>query len=115
MVRHSFSVGSVAASAFSNQIESEAVALRAQLEAALALHSALEQKVAEQMDQNEKLRGQAAATKTLEEQLKVLQTRHNAALELIGQKEEQLSDLRCDFEDMKSLYRTQILSQLEHN
>ena len=37
-----------------------------------------------------------------------LQARHAAAVELLGEREEALAELRADVEDMRSVYRQQI-------
>lgn len=49
-----------------------------------------------------------AGFKDLKSQMDDLKKRYNAALELIGEKEEQLEDLKADIEDLKILYKTQI-------
>ena len=37
-----------------------------------------------------------------------LEQRHNAVLQMYGEKEEQVEELRLDLEDVKTMYRTQI-------
>jgi TATA element modulatory factor len=41
-------------------------------------------------------------------ELAALQQRHSAAVELLGEREEALAELRADVEDMKALYRDQV-------
>jgi TATA element modulatory factor len=40
--------------------------------------------------------------------MKLLERRHSTALELMGEKDEQLEELRADFNDLKQLYRVQV-------
>jgi len=49
-----------------------------------------------------------AELRDLRNQLQDLKQRYNTALELIGDKEEQVEELKADLEDMKLLYKTQI-------
>ncbi len=44
----------------------------------------------------------------IDRKLKELTIRHDAALELIGSKEEELLELRADISDMKQVYRDQV-------
>jgi TATA element modulatory factor len=44
----------------------------------------------------------------LKEELEKLNLRHKAALELLGEREEQLEELKADLVDVKQLYKQQI-------
>jgi len=46
-------------------------------------------------------------------ELAELQERHTRALELVGQREDELTDVQADFLDAKALYRTQITQLLD--
>ena len=51
---------------------------------------------------------QVAALQKGQSELAELRFRHNTALEIIGEREEQLESLQGDFLDLKTLYRTQV-------
>ncbi len=45
---------------------------------------------------------------TLEQTVQDLQARYSAALEMLGEKTEQVSELQADIADMKQVYRDQV-------
>ena len=59
------------------------------------------------MAQRASATGAAAAAET-ERELKELQARHAAALELMGERDEEVDELRNDLADVKTLYREQV-------
>ncbi|KAF8939796.1 hypothetical protein BGZ47_008035 [Haplosporangium gracile] len=64
----------------------------------------------------EELQGAAAKVPNLEQELTLLKDRHRAALEMLGEKTEEVQELRADILDVKEAYRDQInelLAQLE--
>ncbi|KAG5462203.1 MAG: TATA element modulatory factor 1 TATA binding protein [Olpidium bornovanus] len=61
----------------------------------------------------ERLKEQAAAIPQLEAAHAELQVRHDAALELLGEKTEQASELQADIADLKEAYRSQITDLIE--
>jgi chromosome segregation ATPase len=64
----------------------------------------------------EELQGAAVKVPSLEQELTLLKDRHRAALEMLGEKTEEVQELRADIVDVKEAYRDQIndlLSQLE--
>ncbi|KAG0224554.1 hypothetical protein BGW41_005049 [Actinomortierella wolfii] len=64
----------------------------------------------------ESLQGAATRAPALEQELKQLQERHTAALELLGEKTEEVQELKADLADVKEAYRDQLnelLGQLE--
>lgn len=64
----------------------------------------------------EELQSLAAKVPGLEQELLLLQERHKAALEMLGERTEEVQELRADIVDVKEAYRDQIselLSQLE--
>ena len=64
----------------------------------------------------EELEQVASRVPGLEQELSLLQQRHKAALEMLGEKTEEVQELRQDISDVKEAYRDQInelLSQLE--
>lgn len=56
-----------------------------------------------------------SAGQNLRTELAALKQRHTAALELLGEKEEKLDELKADLVDMKQLYRSQITEMVEKN
>ncbi|KAF9116319.1 hypothetical protein BGW39_002771 [Mortierella sp. 14UC] len=65
----------------------------------------------------EALQGAAVKVPSLEQELTLLKDRHRAALEMLGEKTEEVQELRADIVDVKEAYRDQIndlLSQLEN-
>lgn len=54
-----------------------------------------------------------AEMNSLRAQMKEMTQRHNTALQLIGEKEEQLEEFKADIADMKALYKSQISDLLE--
>jgi L-lactate utilization protein LutB len=62
---------------------------------------------------NEELFAEVNDLKEVRNQMKEISGRYNTALELIGEKEEQVEELRADIADMKLLYKEQINELLE--
>lgn len=58
--------------------------------------------------ESEKLRGEASLLPGIKAELDALRRRHNAALELMGERDEELEELRADIIDLKEMYREQI-------
>ncbi|XLR39393.1 hypothetical protein S83_024053, partial [Arachis hypogaea] len=56
----------------------------------------------------EKLRGEAAVLPGLRSELEALRRRHSVALELMGERDEELEELRADIVDLKEMYREQV-------
>ncbi|KAF6997528.1 hypothetical protein CFC21_013741 [Triticum aestivum] len=56
----------------------------------------------------EKLRNEAAALPGLKAELEALKQRHFHALELMGERDEELEELRNDIVDLKDMYREQV-------
>lgn len=58
--------------------------------------------------ESEKFRTEAALLPGIRAELDALRRRHNAALELMGERDEELEELRADIIDVKEMYREQI-------
>ncbi|KAF5957040.1 hypothetical protein HYC85_004265 [Camellia sinensis] len=58
--------------------------------------------------QCEKLRAEAAILPGIRAELEALRRRHSAALELMGERDEELEELRADIVDLKEMYREQV-------
>ncbi|KAF9992934.1 hypothetical protein BGZ80_003112 [Entomortierella chlamydospora] len=66
----------------------------------------------------EELQTQASRAPSLEQELTLLQERHKAALEMLGERTEEVQELKADLADVKEALRDQIselLSQLEQS
>jgi chromosome segregation ATPase len=78
----------------------------------LALLESIRDSLAEELvkltAQCEKLRGEAAVLPGLRSELEALRRRHSAALELMGERDEELEELRADIVDLKEMYREQV-------
>ncbi|GAB2293529.1 hypothetical protein Dimus_027736 [Dionaea muscipula] len=59
-------------------------------------------------EQCEKLRTEAALLPSIRAELEALRRRHTAALELMGERDEELEELRNDIVDLKEMYREQV-------
>ncbi|KAJ4836943.1 Golgin candidate 5, partial [Turnera subulata] len=56
----------------------------------------------------EKLRAESALLPGVRAELEALRRRHSAALELMGERDEELKELRADIIDLKEMYREQV-------
>ena len=56
----------------------------------------------------EKLKAEAATLPGIRTELEALRRRHSAALELMGERDEELEELRADIVDLKEMYREQV-------
>lgn len=90
------------------QREAEVFTLRDQLESAQDLRARLETTIVELNSKQEQTQQQIADASRLAARYKRLTVRHETALELIGQKDERLSELEGDLAEFKALYRTQV-------
>jgi len=64
----------------------------------------------------EDMQKQTSRVSGMEQELSLLQQRHRAALEMLGEKTEEVQELRADLHDVKQAYRDQIndlLARLE--
>ncbi|XP_015933438.2 golgin candidate 5-like [Arachis duranensis] len=70
--------------------------------------ASLAEELVKMTEQCEKLRGEAAVLPGLRSELEALRRRHSAALELMGERDEELEELRADIVDLKEMYREQV-------
>uniref|UniRef100_A0A060T432 ARAD1A13948p n=1 Tax=Blastobotrys adeninivorans TaxID=409370 RepID=A0A060T432_BLAAD len=90
------------------RIESELASVQQELaDANKAKEDACNQ-VVELLKQNEELSKKATDTTKLEEKVHALEKREQTALEMLGEKSEQVNELRADVDDLKAMYRQQI-------
>ncbi|XP_042389461.1 golgin candidate 5-like [Zingiber officinale] len=73
-----------------------------------AIRDSLAEELVKMTEECEKLRAEAAALPGLRAELEALRRRHSAALELMGERDEELEELRADIIDLKEMYREQV-------
>ncbi|XP_042412540.1 golgin candidate 5-like isoform X2 [Zingiber officinale] len=73
-----------------------------------AIRDSLAEELVKMTEQCEKLRAEAATLPGLRAELEALRRRHSAALELMGERDEELEELRADIIDLKEMYREQV-------
>ncbi|MFS7992295.1 putative TATA element modulatory factor 1, TATA binding protein [Helianthus anomalus] len=56
----------------------------------------------------EKLRSEVSQLPGMKAEMEALRLRHAAALELMGERDEELEELRADIVDLKEMYREQV-------
>ncbi|KAH7331390.1 hypothetical protein KP509_20G030700 [Ceratopteris richardii] len=70
--------------------------------------NALAEELVNATTQCEKFRAEAASLSGLRSELDALRRRHASALELMGERDEQVEELKADLADVKQMYREQI-------
>ncbi|CAM0953938.1 unnamed protein product [Alopecurus aequalis] len=73
-----------------------------------SIRNSLAEELVKLTEQCEKLRNEAAALPGLRAELEALKQRHFQALELMGERDEELEELRNDIVDLKDMYREQV-------
>jgi len=68
----------------------------------------LAEELVKMTEQCEKLRAEACLIPGLRAELEALRRRHSSALELMGERDEELEELRADIIDLKEMYREQV-------
>ncbi|KAJ1731445.1 hypothetical protein LPJ61_002530 [Coemansia biformis] len=104
--------GGGAAHAATKKLSSQITSLKAQLQTALRQKNEYSRSLVELSVQAEALRTEAAAHSSLRQELDALAHRHGTALEMLGEKTEELADLRADMDEMKQIYQQQLLQSL---
>jgi len=97
------------------QKEAEIVSLKESAQNLEKLKSTLEAEIIKLTSKNAELIEEQNKLQESKTQLAALTARYNTALELLGEKEEQVEEIRADLTDMKSLYRQQVSELLESN
>ncbi|KAG0204082.1 hypothetical protein BGX33_008703 [Mortierella sp. NVP41] len=98
------------------QLESQVTFLSEQVRSANRNKDELSDELVKVTMELEELQSAAARVSGLEQELTLLKDRHRAALEMLGEKTEEVQELRADILDVKEAYRDQInelLAQLE--
>ncbi|KAL7152463.1 hypothetical protein ABFS83_04G098800 [Erythranthe nasuta] len=73
-----------------------------------SIRDSLAEELVKMTAQCEKLQTEAASLPGIRAELEALRRRHSAALELMGERDEELEELRADIIDVKEMYREQV-------
>nr|XP_010924582.1 golgin candidate 5 isoform X2 [Elaeis guineensis] len=73
-----------------------------------SIRDSLAEELVKMTQQCEKLQAEAAILPGLRAELEALRRRHSSALELMGERDEELEELRADIVDLKEMYREQV-------
>ncbi|TVU00556.1 hypothetical protein EJB05_54019 [Eragrostis curvula] len=98
------------------QKDGELASYMSRLASLESIRNSLAEELVKLTEQCEKLRTEAAALPGLKAELEALKQRHFQALELMGERDEELEELRNDIVDLKEMYREQVdllVSQLQ--
>ncbi|XP_047094768.1 golgin candidate 5 [Lolium rigidum] len=115
----SYYLRSMTPSAFESalrQKDGELASYMSRLASLESIRNSLAEELVKLTEQCEKLRNEAAALPGLKAELEALKQRHFQALELMGERDEELEELRNDIVDLKDMYREQVdllVSQLQ--
>ncbi|CAI9114149.1 OLC1v1014804C1 [Oldenlandia corymbosa var. corymbosa] len=90
------------------QKEGELASYMSRLASMESIRDSLAEELVKLTAQCEKLRSEAALLPGLRAELDALRRRHSAALELMGERDEELEELRADIVDLKEMYREQV-------
>lgn len=105
---HMKSMTSNAFEASLRQKEGELASYMSRLASLESIRDSLAEELVKMTAQCEKLRTEAATVPGIRAELEALRRRHSAALELMGERDEELEELRNDIVDLKEMYREQV-------
>ncbi|KAH8946192.1 hypothetical protein BDL97_12G080700 [Sphagnum fallax] len=98
------------------QKEGELASYGSRLAALESTRDSLAEELVKATTQCEQLRSEASLIPGMKAELESLRQRHTSALELMGERDEEVEELRADLSDVKQMYREQIdmlVSQIE--
>ncbi|XP_073295816.1 golgin candidate 5-like [Primulina huaijiensis] len=90
------------------QKEGELASYMSRLASMESIRDSLAEELVKMTAQCEKLQAEAAILPGIRAELEALRQRHSAALELMGERDEELEELRADIADVKEMYREQV-------
>lgn len=90
------------------QKDGELSSYLARLESLESIRDNLAEELVKMTAQCEKLRAEASLVPGIRAELEALRRRHSSALELMGERDEELEELRADIIDLKEMYREQV-------
>ncbi|KAF5466598.1 hypothetical protein F2P56_016511 [Juglans regia] len=90
------------------QKEGELASYMSRLASLESIRDSLAEELVKMTGQCEKLQAEASMLPGIRVELEALRRRHSAALELMGERDEELEELRADIVDLKEMYREQV-------
>ncbi|XP_076921572.1 golgin candidate 5-like [Bidens hawaiensis] len=90
------------------QKEGELASYMSRLASMEAIRDSLAEELVKMTEECEKLRSEVSQLPGLKADIEALRRRHSAALELMGERDEELEELRADIVDLKEMYREQV-------
>uniref|UniRef100_A0A1S4D0I9 Golgin candidate 5-like n=1 Tax=Nicotiana tabacum TaxID=4097 RepID=A0A1S4D0I9_TOBAC len=90
------------------QKEGELASYMSRLASMESIRDSLAEELVKMTAECEKLRSEVSVLPGIRAELDALRRRHSAALELMGERDEELEELRADIIDMKEMYREQV-------
>ncbi|XP_078167880.1 golgin Putative 5 isoform X2 [Carex rostrata] len=90
------------------QKDGELASYMSRLASLESIRDSLAEELVKLTEQCEKLKLEASALPGVKAELEALRQRHTAALELMGERDEELEELRADIVDLKEMYREQV-------
>ncbi|XVF74566.1 hypothetical protein PTKIN_Ptkin13bG0120000 [Pterospermum kingtungense] len=90
------------------QKEGELASYMSRLTSMESIRDSLAEELVKMTAQCEKLKAEASMLPGIRAELEALRRRHSAALELMGERDEELEELRADIVDLKEMYREQV-------
>ncbi|KAJ6706384.1 GOLGIN CANDIDATE 5 [Salix purpurea] len=88
--------------------EGELASYMSRLASMESIRDSLAEELVKMTAQCEKLQAESALLPGVRAELDALRRRHSAALELMGERDEELEELRADIVDLKEMYREQV-------
>ncbi|KAJ9537484.1 hypothetical protein OSB04_030217 [Centaurea solstitialis] len=90
------------------QKEGELASYMSRLASMESIRDSLAEELVKMTGECEKLRSEVSDVGGMKAELEALRKRHSAALELMGERDEELEELRADIVDLKEMYREQV-------
>lgn len=90
------------------QKDGELASYMSRLASLESIRDSLAEELVKMTAQFEKLKAEAAMLPGVRAELEALRRRHSSALELMGERDEELEELRADIVDLKEMYREQV-------
>ncbi|KAL5976866.1 hypothetical protein ACLOJK_021201 [Asimina triloba] len=90
------------------QKDGELASYMSRLASLESIRDSLSEELVKMTAECEKLRAEVAVLPGVRAELEALRRRHTAALELMGERDEELEELRADIIDLKEMYREQV-------
>ncbi|KAJ8505977.1 hypothetical protein OPV22_006863 [Ensete ventricosum] len=90
------------------QKDGELASYMSRLASLESIRDSLAEELVKMTEQCDKLQAEAAVLPGLRAELEALRRRHSSALELMGEHDEELEELRADIIDLKEMYREQV-------